>query len=146
MQKKQWARLLAHVTGLVNQELLLQNEYLAAENRILKAHSPRNLTGERSTLTESGKRLGRKGAAASGVPERSQTTTWRDFIRRHMGVIAGTDFLTVEVLTWRGLRPGGLFEIIGGVDQDQAATGSSNRVSSVNFFGSPQELVKTFKY
>jgi putative transposase len=29
-----WARLLAFVTGLVNQELLLQNEYLAAENRI----------------------------------------------------------------------------------------------------------------
>jgi hypothetical protein len=26
-----WARLLAYVTGLVNQELLLQNEYLAAE-------------------------------------------------------------------------------------------------------------------
>ena len=25
-----WARLLAYVTGLVNQELLLQNEYLAA--------------------------------------------------------------------------------------------------------------------
>src|SRR5262249_6370788 len=33
-----WARLLAYVTGLVNQELLLQNEYLTAENRILKAH------------------------------------------------------------------------------------------------------------
>ena len=29
------ARLLAYVTGLVNQELLLQIEYLAAENRIL---------------------------------------------------------------------------------------------------------------
>jgi hypothetical protein len=28
---------LAYVTGLVNQQLLLQNEYLAAENRILKA-------------------------------------------------------------------------------------------------------------
>jgi hypothetical protein len=28
---------LAYVTGLVNQELLLQNEYLAAENRIWKA-------------------------------------------------------------------------------------------------------------
>jgi hypothetical protein len=27
-----WARLLAYVTGLVNQELLLHNEYLAAEN------------------------------------------------------------------------------------------------------------------
>jgi hypothetical protein len=33
-----WARLLAFVTGLVNQELLLQNEYLAAENRILRGH------------------------------------------------------------------------------------------------------------
>jgi len=32
------ARLLAYVTGLVNQELLLKNEYLLAENRILKAH------------------------------------------------------------------------------------------------------------
>ena len=32
-----WARLLAFVTGLVNQELLLRNEYLAAENRILRA-------------------------------------------------------------------------------------------------------------
>ena len=37
------------------------------------------------------------------VPERSQTTTWRHFIRRHMDVLAGTDFFTVEVLTWRGL-------------------------------------------
>jgi hypothetical protein len=33
MKGNQWARLLAYVTGLVNQELLLQNEYLAAENR-----------------------------------------------------------------------------------------------------------------
>jgi hypothetical protein len=49
---------------LVNRELLLQNEYLAAENRILKAHSPRSLRlsdGERSTLAEIGKRLRRKG-------------------------------------------------------------------------------------
>ena len=29
-----WARLLAYVTGTVNQELLSRNEYLAAENRI----------------------------------------------------------------------------------------------------------------
>jgi hypothetical protein len=27
----------AYVTGLVNQKLLLQNEYLIAENRILRA-------------------------------------------------------------------------------------------------------------
>jgi putative transposase len=32
-----WARLLAYVTGTVNQELLLRNEYLAAENRILRS-------------------------------------------------------------------------------------------------------------
>ena len=32
-----WTQLLAYVTGTVNQELLLRNEYLAAENRILKA-------------------------------------------------------------------------------------------------------------
>jgi len=58
-----WARLLAFVTGLVNQELLLQNEYLAAENRILKAHLPSRLRlsdPERFTLAEIGKRLGRK--------------------------------------------------------------------------------------
>jgi hypothetical protein len=58
-----WARLLAYVTGLVNQQLLLQNEYLAAENRILRAHLPSRLRlsdPERSTLAEIGSRLGRK--------------------------------------------------------------------------------------
>jgi hypothetical protein len=63
MRDTQWIRLLAYVTGLVNQELLLQNEYLAAENRILKSHSKQVLRlndGERATLAEIGKRLGRK--------------------------------------------------------------------------------------
>src|SRR6516165_10035506 len=32
-----WARILAYVIGLVDQELLARTEYLAAENRILKA-------------------------------------------------------------------------------------------------------------
>ena len=32
-----WARMLAYITGTVDQELLLRNEYLATENRILKA-------------------------------------------------------------------------------------------------------------
>src|SRR5262245_14819755 len=40
MPDNKWVRLLAYVTGLVNQKLLLQNEYLAAENRILRAHLP----------------------------------------------------------------------------------------------------------
>ena len=63
MKENKWVRLLAYVTGLVNQELLLQNEYLAAENRILRAHLPARLRlsdPERSTLAESGRRLGRK--------------------------------------------------------------------------------------
>ena len=33
----EWTRILAYITGTVDQELLLRNEYLAAENRILKA-------------------------------------------------------------------------------------------------------------
>src|SRR5258706_2769588 len=185
-----WARLLAFVTGLVNQELLLRNEYLAAENRILRAHLPSRLRlsdAERSTLAEIAKRLGRKalkdiarvarpdtllvwyrrliaqkfdgsrrraypgrprvsaevealvvrfarenrgwgydrivGALANlghaisdrtvgnilrrhniaPAPERSRTTTWKEFIRLHMDVLAGADFSTLEVLTWRGL-------------------------------------------
>jgi len=55
---------LAYGTGLVNQQLLLENEYLAAENRILKARLQpgwRLSDGERATLAEIGKRLGRKG-------------------------------------------------------------------------------------
>ena len=32
-----WARILAYVTGTVDQELLAGNEYLAAENHILKS-------------------------------------------------------------------------------------------------------------
>ena len=186
----QWARLLAYVTGLVNQELLLRNEYLAAENRILRAHLPARLRlsdAERATLAEIAKRLGREalheiarvakpetllawyrrlvaqkfdgsrrraypgrprilpelealvvrfarenrgwgydrivGTLANlgyqvsdqtvgnilrrhdipPAPERSRTTTWKEFIRSHLEVLAGADFFTVEVLTWRGL-------------------------------------------
>jgi hypothetical protein len=36
------------------------------------------------------------------APKRSQSTSWKDFIGVHMAVLAGTDFLTVEVLTWSG--------------------------------------------
>jgi len=53
MPENKWARLSAFVTGLVNQKLLLQNEYLAAENRILRAHLPARMClsdPERSTV------------------------------------------------------------------------------------------------
>src|ERR1700693_3348702 len=189
MRNKKGLRLLAYVTGSVNQELLLQNEYLATENGILRAKLPSRLRlsdPERATLAEIGKRLGRKalrevarvaqpdtilgwyrkliarkfdgshyrqypgrprirpelealvvrmarensgwgydrivGALANlghrlshqtvgnilrrhGVgpaPQRSRTTSWKDFIAAHMNVLAGADFFTVEVLNWRG--------------------------------------------
>jgi hypothetical protein len=37
------------------------------------------------------------------APKRRQQVSWADFIRSHMAVLAGIDFFTVEVLTWRGL-------------------------------------------
>jgi len=185
-----WVRILAYITGTVDQEPFLRNEYLAAENRILKAQlkTPLRLTdAERVTLAEIAHRLGRKaledianvvkpdtllgwyrrliarkfdgsksrrypgrpridheieqwvvrmaqdnsdwgydrivGAMANlgyrlsdqtvgnilqrhGIPpapERKRKTTWAEFIRAHMAVLAGTDFFTVEVLTLRGL-------------------------------------------
>ena len=185
-----WVRILAYITGTVDQELFLRNEYLAAENRILKAQlkTPLRLTdADRMTLAEIAHRLGRKaledvanvvkpdtllgwyrrliarkfdgsksrrypgrpridheiekwvvrmaqdnsdwgydrivGAMAnlgyrlsdqtvgnilqrhgiSPAPVWKRTTTWADFIRAHMAVLAGTDFFTVEVLTLRGL-------------------------------------------
>src|SRR4051794_38899217 len=63
MKKTQVARLLAYVTGMVNQQLLVQNEYLVAENRILRSHLPARLRltdPQRATLAAIGKRLGRQ--------------------------------------------------------------------------------------
>ena len=59
-----WKRLLAYITGSVDHELLLRNEFLATENRILrnqiKGRVP--LTDlERISLAEIAKRLGRMG-------------------------------------------------------------------------------------
>ena len=58
-----WKRMLATISGSVDQELLLRNEYLVTENQILK----NQITGrlqltdpERISLAEIGQRLGRK--------------------------------------------------------------------------------------
>ena len=61
-----WVRMLAYISGTVDQELLLSNEYLAAENRILKAQIKTRLRltdAERVTLAEIAHRLGRKALA-----------------------------------------------------------------------------------
>src|SRR5215470_17473582 len=63
MRDNKLARLLAYLTGLVNQRLLLQCEYLIAENRVLRSHVTGRLRlsdTQRSTLAEIAKRLGRK--------------------------------------------------------------------------------------
>lgn len=185
-----WRRVLAYITGTVNEELLRRNEYLAAENRILMEQLKGRLRltdPQRMTLAKIGYRLGRKaladvanvvnpetilgwyrklvaqkfdGSKARGsvgrpqisqevealmvrmawensgwgydriagalhnlghtvsdqtignvlrrhdiptAPERKTKTTWAEFIRSHSAVLAATDFLSVEVLTLRGL-------------------------------------------
>ena len=70
------ARILAYVTGTVDQELLARNEYLAAENRILKAQLKGRLKlsdGERATLGEIGHRVGRKVLAEVATVARPDT-------------------------------------------------------------------------
>ena len=59
-------------------------------------------------LKHVGHRVGRstvarilKAAGVPPVPERP--TSWQTFLRAHWGVIAGADFFTTEVWTWRGL-------------------------------------------
>jgi hypothetical protein len=75
-----WTRILACTTGTVDQELLLRNEYLAAENRILRAQLNgclRLSDAERATLGEIGFRLGRKGLSEVATVARPGTIlTW----------------------------------------------------------------------
>jgi hypothetical protein len=58
-----WKTLLASITGTVDQELLLRNEYLVTENRILCNQiigRVRLTDGERKALAEIGQKLGKK--------------------------------------------------------------------------------------
>ena len=74
-ERMEWARILAYITGTVDQELLLRNEYLVAENRILKAQLQGRLRlsdVERVRLGEIGYRLGRKAleeVATAALPD-----------------------------------------------------------------------------
>ena len=55
-----WKILLAYITGTVDQELLLRNEYLVTENRILRNQITgrvRLTDGERKTLAGMGQKL-----------------------------------------------------------------------------------------
>jgi hypothetical protein len=95
-----WARLLAYVTGTVNQELLLRNEYLAAENQILRGQIKGRLLlseGEKAALAEIAHRLGREAledVAAAANPDTilgwyrkliANKSTDRDFADEQVG-------------------------------------------------------------
>src|SRR6266478_1486280 len=58
-----WKQLLTYITGTVDQELLLRNEYLVTENRILRTQIKGRLRlsdGERKALAEIGQKLGKQ--------------------------------------------------------------------------------------
>jgi putative transposase len=61
-----WKHLLAYITGTVDQELLLRNEYLVTENRMLRNQIKGRVRlndGERKTLAEIGQKLGKQALA-----------------------------------------------------------------------------------
>jgi hypothetical protein len=90
-----WKHLLAYITGTVDQELLLRNEYLVTGNCILK-HLGYTMSDQ--TMSNILKRHG-----ILPAPERKKTTTWQEFIRTHMEVLVATVFFTAEVWTTAGL-------------------------------------------
>src|SRR5262245_53489139 len=116
-----WARMLAYITGTVDQELLLRNEYLAAENRILRAQIKGRLLlshAEKATLAEIAHRLGRKALdelAAIARPEtllagteNSSLTSLTDrSIANHGVVPESTKKLSGGWCEWRRRIPGG---------------------------------------
>ena len=80
----------AYGTGLINQELLLKNEYLAAENRIFRAHLPARLRlsdPERSTLAEIGKRL----PSATNDYKCAADAVWLGTATAAYGLVSGLD-------------------------------------------------------
>jgi putative transposase len=90
MRNKKWFRLLAYATGSVNQEFLLRNEYLAAENRILRAKLPSRLRlsdPERAILAEIGRRVGRKALREAACIARPDTILawYRRLVARKFG-------------------------------------------------------------
>src|SRR5437773_11959908 len=58
-----WKTLLAYITGTVDQELLVRNEYLVTENRLLRNQIKGRMRlsdGDRKTLSTIGQKLGKQ--------------------------------------------------------------------------------------
>jgi hypothetical protein len=95
----EWARIPVYITGTVDQQLLLRNEYLVAENRILKAQ----LHGRLLPITRT----------SNGCNKWPETRPWRDvtpfdtvaillaglsFAEWYLGVATMGVVVTVEVV------------------------------------------------
>ena len=81
-----WKKLLANVTGSIDEELRLRNEYLVAENRILRSKIKGQLRlkdEERLQLAKIGKLLGRKALEGVATIVRSDT-----ILRWHAKLVA----------------------------------------------------------
>jgi transposase InsO family protein len=117
-----WKTLLAYITGSVDQNLLLRNEYLVTENRILRNQLKgrvRLSDGERKALAEIGQKLGKKALeevativkpdtilawhTARSSPRNSMAPNSAGLLRTHLDVLVATDFFTAEVWTLGGL-------------------------------------------
>ena len=93
-----WARMLAYVTGRVEEELLLRNEYLAAENRILKAQIKGRLLlseEEKTTLAEIAHRLGPKALRAE-IRERKRNENSPEVLSNFRAVVFSGSELRYE--------------------------------------------------
>jgi hypothetical protein len=94
-----WARILAYTSGTVGQELLLRNEYLAAEKRILKAQlkTPLRLAdAERMALAQLYAVTGCGRYASRAALESSQQPGEHDWICR---MTSGSDGPTLTTST-----------------------------------------------
>jgi hypothetical protein len=71
-----WKTLLAYITGSVDQALLLRNEYLVTENRILRNQITGHVQltdGERKTLATIGQQLGKQALQEVATTSSSRT-------------------------------------------------------------------------
>jgi len=81
-----WKHLLAYITGTVDQELLLRNEYLVTENRILRDQLKgrvRLRDGERKALAEIGRKLSKQ-----ALQEVAQIVTPATILAWHRKLVA----------------------------------------------------------